>query len=75
LRITGSRLPISAQPNLPRASTAIINMSGRTRKPRATALPAGSPPKIRFAADSPLEGSGFELSVPPGRGELTSVRN
>ena len=34
-----------------------------------------SPPKIRFAPDSPLEGDGFELSVPGrairpfGRGE------
>jgi hypothetical protein len=26
------------------------------------------PPKIRFAPDSPLEGDGFELSVPRERG-------
>jgi hypothetical protein len=30
-------------------------------------LPAvsGAPPKVRFASDSPLEGDGFEPSVPP----------
>jgi len=27
-------------------------------------LLVGSPPKVRFAPDSPLEGAGFELSVP-----------
>jgi hypothetical protein len=28
----------------------------------------------RWFADSPLEEAGFELSVPPGRGELISLR-
>jgi hypothetical protein len=26
-----------------------------------------APPKVRFASDSPLEGDGFEPSVPPER--------
>jgi hypothetical protein len=30
-----------------------------------------SPPKIRFAPDSPLEGDGFELSVPVRQAKLT----
>ena len=51
--------------------------------PRAV-VPAscGAPPKVRFASDSPLEESGFELMVPPrernGNGRApapTSIRS
>jgi hypothetical protein len=29
----------------------------------------GAPPKVRFATDSPLEEEGFELLVPPSKGQ------
>jgi hypothetical protein len=35
-----------------------------------TSPPPGSPPKARFAMDSPLEGDGFEPSVPVRRTTL-----
>jgi len=34
------------------------------------AAPRDDPPKVRFARDSPLEGAGFELSVPRRDAEL-----
>ena len=42
----------------------------RTAGPTYERARFGRMPKVKFALDSPLEGSGFELSVPPGLGSL-----
>jgi hypothetical protein len=44
-------------------ATVIQRKTGRPKSPDKPTLTEFAP-KVRFASDSPLEGSGFELSVP-----------
>jgi hypothetical protein len=44
---------------------AVVLTELATGEPGGTVIDGDSPPKIRFAPDSPVERKGFELLVPP----------